>query len=128
MCGRAYSTYTEEELALRYENRKPVKVPSLRPNFNFSPTQEAPVLRLLDDGKFHIDLLRWGLIPSWAKDIKIGYSTINARGETVAEKPAFRAAFKKRRCIVPLSGFIEWKREGEKSKRPFAIHLKDEPI
>lgn len=73
--------------------------------------------------------MSWGLIPSWAKDAKIGYSTINARGETVAEKPSFRAAFRKRRCLVPVTGFYEWKRppEGSKAaKRPFAIHSEEE--
>jgi putative SOS response-associated peptidase YedK len=126
MCGRAYSTYTDQELAVRYFNKKAPKLPSFTPNFNLSPTQKQLVLRQ-DDGKLIPDLFRWGLIPAWAKDMKIGYKLINARGDTVAEKPSFRTAFKKRRCIVPLSGFIEWKRDGE-SKRPFKIHLKDEPI
>lgn len=126
MCGRAYYTYTDEELTLRYLNKKPPKFPGIKPNFNFSPTQLAPIVRMTE-GDLTIDLLRWGLIPSWAKDLKMAYSTINARAETVAEKPAFRSAFKARRCLVPLSGFIEWKRDGE-TKRPFRIFLKDEPI
>jgi putative SOS response-associated peptidase YedK len=126
MCGRAYSTFTDEELALRYLGKKGVKFPRLRPNYNMSPSHEVPVVKVVD-GERSIELHRWGLVPFWAKDIKIGYKMINARSETVTEKPAFRNAFQKRRCIVPLSGFIEWKRQGE-SKRPFRISLKDAPI
>lgn len=126
MCGRAYSTYTDEELQDRYQNKKPLTIPSFKPNFNLSPSQNALVLFMSGD-KRQLELFRWGLIPSWAKDTKIGYKMINARGETVTEKPSFRNAFKSRRAIVPLSGFIEWKRDGA-VKRPFAIHIKDEPI
>ncbi len=127
MCGRAYSTVTEEELATRYLNKKPVKFPVLKPNYNISPTQEVLVLREDARGKRTFRHLRWGLIPFWAKDIKIGYKMINARAETITEKPSFRSAFQKRRCIIPLSGFIEWQRDGN-HKRPFCIALKNEPI
>jgi putative SOS response-associated peptidase YedK len=127
MCGRAYSTYTDQELHDRYLNHLPVRIPRLEPNYNLSPTQLAPVLRRAPDGKAELCLLRWGLVPSWARDIKIGYSLINARSETVREKPSFRSAIKSRRCVLPLSGFIEWKREGEK-KRPFRIFLAGNPI
>lgn len=126
MCGRAYATYTEDELRFRYMNEKPVRVPKLKPNFNLSPSEDALVLKVQDGNKefaFH----RWGLIPHWAKDEKIGYKMINARADTITEKPSYRNAFKSRRCIVPLSGFIEWKRDGE-TKRPFRIGLKDKPI
>ena len=126
MCGRAYSTFTEEEIRLRYLNKKKVKIPSFAPNFNMSPSQEVVVL-LSEDGEPQLELFRWGLVPFWAKDIKIGYKMINARADTISEKPAFRNAFKKRRCIVPLSGFIEWKREDE-TKRPFRIQLKNHQI
>lgn len=126
MCGRAYSTFTDDELALRYENKKPVKLPELKPNYNMAPTHEVLIVRNRDE-QLSFDFLRWGLIPSWAKEASIGYKMINARGETIAEKPSFRRAFKSRRCIIPLSGFIEWKRDGE-TKRPFKIFLKDEPI
>jgi putative SOS response-associated peptidase YedK len=70
--------------------------------------------------------LRWGLIPSWAKDEKIAYSTINARAETVAEKPAFRSAFKKRRCLIVADGYYEWQATGPKSKQPHRIHFPDD--
>lgn len=127
MCGRAYSTYTDEELLLRYENEKPVKLPELAANYNMAPSHEVLVVRGDERAQLSFDFLRWGLIPSWAKAAAIGYKMINARAETIAEKPSFRTAFKKRRCIVPLSGFYEWKREGG-TKRPFRIFLKDEPI
>ena len=91
-----------------------------------SPTHDALILNSGNAGNLFARA-RWGLIPSWAKDAKIGYKTINARSETLSEKPAFREAYKKRRCIIPLSGFIEWKRDGE-IKRPFRIGLKDSPI
>ena len=74
-----------------------------------------------------VEMMKWGLIPHWAKDPKIGYKMINARAETVAEKPSFRNAFKKHRCLVPASGFYEWKRTDGK-KQPYFIHEKKEPI
>ena len=90
------------------------------PQYNVAPTQKAPILAHTDDG-YSIKAARWGLIPSWAKDEKIGSKLINARVETVAEKPSFRAAFKKRRCLVPASGYFEWKGEVG-HKQPYFIH------
>ena len=72
-----------------------------------------------------LDALRWGLVPYWAKDIKIGYSLINAKAETVAEKPAFRDAFKSRRCLIAADGFYEWAKLDTKTKQPYAITMKD---
>jgi putative SOS response-associated peptidase YedK len=95
--------------------------------FNIAPTQEAPVVRIDREGKREVALLRWGLVPSWAKDIKAGNRMINARCEGVAEKPAFREALQRRRCIVPASGFFEWKQAG-RHKQPFAVTLPDEPL
>lgn len=88
--------------------------------FNIAPTQRAPAV-LRDDDGFRFEMLRWGLIPSWAKDTKIGAKTINARAETVETKPAFRAAFKRRRCLVPASGYYEWTGTPG-SKQPYFIH------
>ncbi|MBI3555689.1 MAG: SOS response-associated peptidase [Deltaproteobacteria bacterium] len=130
MCGRAYETYTDEELEARYLNEKAKRNPlGLKPNYNMAPTQLSPIV-LEQNGKRNISLFRWGLVPFWAKDVKSAakYSLINAKGEEILEKRSYKDCFMKRRCIVPLSGFIEWKRETEKVKRPFAIHLKDEPI
>lgn len=84
--------------------------------YNVAPTQQIPVIRL-KDGHRELTTMRWGLIPSWAKDTKVGFSGINARGDTVASKPAFRAAYKKRRCLVLADGYYEWKTEG-KAKLP----------
>lgn len=88
--------------------------------FNIAPTQKALVVTGGERG-YEMGALRWGLIPAWAKDTKIGAKTINARAETVAAKPAFRSAFKKRRCLVPASGYFEWKGE-QGSKQPYFIH------
>ena len=89
------------------------------PSFNIAPTQE--VLTVTNDGsENHPELMRWGLVPSWAKDPKIGNRMINARSETLTEKPSFRTAFKRRRCLIPADGFYEWKREG-KAKKPMLI-------
>lgn len=129
MCGRAYSTYSEEELAMRYLNRKTPKLPSFKPNYNLAPAQLAPVVLSNDSGDRHIDLFAWGLIPSWSPEFKTKLSTINAKAETLFESRLYKGPVTRRRCIVPLSGFIEWKAEGEKlPKRPFKIWLKDEPI
>ncbi|MGH6960565.1 MAG: SOS response-associated peptidase, partial [Dongiaceae bacterium] len=92
--------------------------------YNAAPSQNLPVVRLDRDGRRELALLRWGLIPSWARDPAIGYRTINAKAETVAEKPAFRAAFRKRRCLVPADGFYEWQKI-DGGKQPWRITLKD---
>ena len=76
--------------------------------YNAAPTQQLPVYRIDRQGEPRLELLRWGLIPSWAPDPKIGAKMINARAETVAEKPSFRSAFRRRRCLVPMNGFYEW--------------------
>lgn len=94
-----------------------------RPGFNNAPTQSLPVVRLEDEGRV-IRPLRWGLVPHWAKDLSIGSRMINARSETVAEKPAFRTAFRRHRCLVPSTGFYEWKREG-KTKIPHLIRVRE---
>ena len=92
-----------------------------RPRYNIAPTQQ--VLTVTNDGQRQAEYMRWGLIPFWAKDPKIGNRMINAVGETAATKPAFRAAFKKRRCLVLADGFYEWRKDG-KEKIPTFIYLK----
>jgi len=131
MCGRAYETFTEDELEMRYQWARTKRNPlGLQPNYNLCPTQNAPVVvRSADENT--VKLMRWGLVPNWAKTIKDAskYSLINARGEEITEKRSYKNAFANQRCIVPLSGFFEWRRETEKGpKVPFAIYLKDEPI
>ncbi len=94
------------------------------PRANIAPTQEVAAVRLGDDGARHFVSLRWGLIPSWAKDASFGAKTINARGETLAEKPAFCDAFRHRRCLIAADGFYEWKTEAG-AKQPYRIARDD---
>ena len=99
----------------------------IRKRFNIAPAQEAPVIRTDGAGNREIAILRWGLVPSWSKDLAAGTKMINARGESVATKPAFREAFRLRRCIVPASGFYEWKGAPGR-KQPYAITLPGQPL
>jgi putative SOS response-associated peptidase YedK len=96
------------------------------PRYNIAPTQDVATVRSARDDKQkrELALLRWGLVPSWADDLKIGSRMINARAETVAEKPAFRSAFKRRRCLVLADGFYEWKKLG-RAKQPYLIGMED---
>ena len=92
-------------------------------SFNVAPTQFSPIIRTTEEGRTEIASARWGLVPSWADDPSIGSRMINARGDSVASKPAFRSAFKKRRCLVPISGFYEWQKiAGSKVKQPWYIY------
>ncbi len=120
MCGRYTQTAPAEQLRELFQFESDFE---LTPRYNIAPSQEVPVVRTNEDGSRTLGMIRWGLIPSWAKDGKIGYRTINARGETVAEKPSFRSAFKRRRCLIVADGFYEWKKKG-KVKQPYYIHLK----
>jgi len=117
MCGR-FSLIADAEHLLRYYDLvNPERFSGAR--FNIAPTQQV-VAVIAVDGERHLEYFRWGLIPSWAKESKIGYSTINARVETVADKPAFRHAFRRHRCIIPADGFYEW--QGDTGhKRPWRI-------
>jgi putative SOS response-associated peptidase YedK len=92
------------------------------PTFNAAPTQQLPIVRLRRKHGRELTLLRWGLIPSWAKDVSIGAKLINARGETLMDKPAFRSAFQRRRCLVPMAGFYEWQKTAA-GKLPHFVHL-----
>lgn len=123
MCGR-YSLTTPME-AVRQVFGFPER-PNLAPRVNIAPSQEVAAVRLEDGeaGARRFAWLRWGLIPSWAKDPAIGNRMINARAETLAEKPAFRAAFRRRRCLIAADGFYEWTTE-QGRKQPYRITLKD---
>lgn len=125
MCGR-YTLKAEKEEMEKAFGTKVESAEALPARYNIAPTQFVPVVRHLEAERF-LSAMKWGLIPSWAKDEKIGNKLINARGESVAEKPAFRAAFKTRRCIVPASGFYEWKKV-ERGKQPFYFYLKAQPV
>ncbi len=119
MCGRYSITTAPEALRALFEFEES---PNLRPRYNLAPTQDAPVV-VEADGQRHLRSLRWGLVPAWAKDTSGGARMINARSETVAEKPSFRDAYKKRRCLVPADGFYEWRTEAGK-KQPYRVTTK----
>ena len=100
-------------------------MPWFAPTYNAAPQSTQPVVRLnADTGKREFALLRWGLVPFWAKDAKFGFTTINDRAEEAAAKPAFRDALKKRRCLVPADAFYEWQRLDPKNKQPYAIAMR----
>jgi putative SOS response-associated peptidase YedK len=124
MCGR-YALYAPtSELQRHFEASTDELQDDLSPRYNAAPMQWLPVVRQRPSGERVVHLLRWGLVPSWSRDESIATRLINARGETLAEKASFRAAYKSRRCIVPASGFYEWKREG-KEKQPYYAHPTD---
>jgi putative SOS response-associated peptidase YedK len=99
--------------------------PALFPRYNIAPSQPVAVVRQTAEGKRELVKLRWGLVPSWAKDVSVGNQLINARSETAATKPAFRAAMRQRRCLVPTDGFYEWKKVG-RQKQPYFIRRADD--
>jgi putative SOS response-associated peptidase YedK len=119
MCGR-YAIVADPK-ALR-EMFGYAEMPNFPPRYNVAPTQPVPVVRMAE-GRREFALLRWGLIPSWVKDPRTFSLLINARAESVLDKPAFRNAMRRRRCLLPADGFYEWKREGE-AKRPYFVRLK----
>ena len=122
MCGRFSQTATPDIIAAQFAVTDP---PLFQPRYNIAPTQPVATIRLNPtSGTRECALLRWGLIPSWAKDSRIGNQCINAKAETVAEKPAFRSSFAKCRCLVIADGFYEWK-PGLTHKQPFYISLTD---
>ena len=119
MCGRY--TITSAPEAIRALFRYP-ELPNFPPRYNVAPTQPIPIVRLTE-GERHFALVRWGLLPSWVKDPKNFTLLINARGESVIDKPAFRAAMKRRRCLIPADGFYEWKAVAGR-KQPYFVRLK----
>jgi putative SOS response-associated peptidase YedK len=127
MCGRYFQARSTGDIARYFETVN--AVPNLVPSFNKAPTQEGLAVRRHPETKaLHLDVLHWGLVPHWAKDASGAARMMNARGESVAGKPAFREAFRKRRCLVPMDGFYEWRGEG-KARQPFACALRSgEPM
>lgn len=123
MCGR-FALYTDPiALAKKFQTENLLE---LQPSYNVAPSQPIPIIRN-ELGQRLFATARWGLIPSWAKDIKIGYNTINARADTVAEKPSFRSAFQHRRCLIPADGYFEWQEiPDSKTKQPWYISLKNQ--
>jgi putative SOS response-associated peptidase YedK len=125
MCGRFALPYPSKTVAEHFAVPDEI---SFAPRYNIAPSQKISVIRSRKDGvDLQLTMMRWGLIPSWAKDVTIGYKMINARAETVGEKPAFRSAFKQRRCLIAAGGFYEWKRAG-KHKQPYYLTTEDKAI
>jgi putative SOS response-associated peptidase YedK len=119
MCGRFALIVDASVLADVFDVDPPRE---LTPRFNIAPTQAIPIVRIGKESPRECSFVRWGLVPSWAKDQKIGARMINARGETVAEKPSFRSAVKNRRCLIPADGFYEWVKTAG-GKQPHFIHF-----
>jgi len=128
MCGRFVSSSPPDELA-KYFDIEQVAETALDPSYNVAPSSDVYVV-VESGGIRRLETFHWGLIPFWAKDMKTGNKMINARAETVAEKNAYKHAFKKRRCIIPADGFYEWKKvPGQKAKQPYFIQRSDgEPL
>ena len=123
MCGR-FTLISQIQLLQRILRLN--RTPEWSPRYNIAPAQDIPVVRELpDSGERECMLMRWGLVPSWAKDLSLGAKMINARAETLFEKPAFRQAIHSRRCLIPADGFYEWKMEG-RAKQPYYIRMEDE--
>lgn len=123
MCGRFSQSKSAETIAQVFQVNN---VPALTPRYNIAPTQQIQtILQNAEQSQREFQMLHWGLIPSWAKDPKMGARMINARAETVTEKPSFRAAFKQRRCLILADGFYEWQQQ-EKKKQPFYFRMNDE--
>ena len=124
MCGRARlsSDVSEIKLVFRIPPERPA--PNIAPSWNVAPTDPLPIVRYdIMEGQRSLDVMRWGLVPFWAKDIKVGFANINAKAEGIEKKPAFREAFRQRRCLVPIDNFYEWQKTPT-GKQPHAITLK----
>ena len=120
MCGR-YVSKIDADLERHFNLQK---VPFDFSSYNVAPGRNVPVIRQTAGSERELVLMRWGLIPHWAKEERIGYRMINARGETVASKPAFRQPFRRHRCLIPANGFYEW-RQTQSGKIPYYIHMRD---
>src|SRR5476649_50128 len=127
MCGRFIISKFPDDIARWFGTTGPL--PNSRARYNAAPTQDIAIVRFDPESKQRtLDTLRWGLIPFWAKEAKVGYTMINAKAETVAEKPAYREAFKSRRCLIPADGFYEWKKLDAKTKQPYAFVMNDRSL
>jgi len=122
MCGRFQLSVKGKQISERFNVE--VFDELYKPNYNCAPSQKLPVIT--NDKPDELSFFQWGLIPFWAKDPKIGFRNINTRSETISEKPSFRNAFKKRRCLIPANGFYEWTKDNDKT--PFRIFLKNEQL
>lgn len=131
MCGRYGRRADKQRIAewMQAHSTSVFEESYFAPSFNVAPQSYQPIVRLdRETGQRELTVMRWGLVPFWAKDTKIGFSTINAKAETVATSPAFREAMKRRRCLVPADWFYEWQKIDAKTKQPYAIALKDDSL
>jgi putative SOS response-associated peptidase YedK len=125
MCGRARLSSDVSEIKLVFSIPPHRPTPNFPPSWNVAPTDSLPVVRHNTKAdERSLDLLRWGLVPFWAKDLNVGFANINAKAEGIENRPAFREAFQRRRCLVPVDSFYEWKKTGT-GKQPYAIGLAD---
>ncbi len=124
MCGRITLTSSARELAEQFELEPGLELAPLEPRFNVAPSQDIATVRQDRDGRRVLKVERWGLVPHWAKDPAIGNRLITARAKSVATKPAFRDAFRSRRCVVPADGFYEWSGRGAE-RRPYIFRRPD---
>jgi putative SOS response-associated peptidase YedK len=123
MCGRFVLFTIAQDLARQFGCDEFAEI---EPRYNIAPTRQIAVVRnKRDHGGRSLEIVKWGLIPYWAKDPKIANKLINAKAETLTEKPSFRDAFKRRRCLVPVNGFYEWEKKG-RERRPYYFHAPDE--
>ncbi len=125
MCGRITLTTDKDDLQSRWGFIDPSGVLDLiKPRYNIAPSQNSPTLMVKEDRRVLI-MMRWGLVPFWAKEASIGYKMINAKSETLTEKPSFRKPFKEKRCLVLADGFYEWGKTDKKNKVPYRLVLKN---
>ena len=125
MCGRYQNRAVKQRIAEAFRLGIPPTLEIL-PSYNIAPQTLQPIVRLSrDTAERELAQLRWGLVPFFAKDAKVGYSTVNARAETVTTSPVFRESMKRRRCLVPATGFYEWQKLGNKAKQPWTIEFAD---
>ncbi len=128
MCGRVRLSSDVSEIKLVFSIPPERPTPNIGPSWNVAPTDPLPIVRYdAKAGERSLDLMRWGLVPFWAKDIKVGFANINAKAEGVDTRPAFREAFQRRRCLVPVDNFYEWQKTAT-GKQPFAIALADRSL
>lgn len=127
MCGRFSQAKDLEEL---YDEFTFIDEPFddiIQPRYNIAPSQLSPVI-INEDGNNKLRMFKWGLVPSWSKDTKMGYRMINARAETISEKPSFKKPFKSQRCLVIADGFYEWQKPDKKTKIPYRFTMKDKKL
>ena len=121
MCGRFTASFEFRDIKLLFNLQR--DLPVLAPRYNIAPSQEVPVI-VQNEGINQLKPMKWGLVPSWAPEPSIGNHMINARAETITEKPSYRRLVESKRCVIPANGFYEWRREGS-SKVPVLFYLKN---